>query len=369
VSSIYHHFGSLEQLLVTAQERAIATARNWCAAQLESLAVVTVPPQALGGLLAGLIDDWCHDQRATAFAWRECRLKAARHPAFAPLARTWTGLWDDFWATLCGHLSIPQHAAMTARFFTGESGFHLIPWNRLVDRATLGEACAGWSDWLGGQLSRPAPWREWARAQAAAELAAPPLRDATEERIATAAAELVEQHGVAGLTYRAVAADAGVTLGVVSHKFRTSADLIAAAFEVIYRHGGGRRADELVHLPAVPSATVAHELAVGILGETLGSMGSDELLLACARNPALRTFAGTLRYSRGRTSGHYLGAMLGPAHTTHHVDAAIFSSFLAGILNAHGLIEDRAQRVARGEAELAQLLTVFGNEGDDAPRR
>jgi AcrR family transcriptional regulator len=358
VSSLYHHFGSLEQLLVTAQERAIDVARVWCTQQIESLGNA-IPPHGIGALLAGLIDDWSRDQRRIAFAWRECRLNAIKLPAFILLADRWKQVWDDFWATVCSRMSIPQHGAITARFFTGESGYQLIPWNRQADRAALGETCAGWGEWLAGRLSPPAPWREWARARAATELVSPPLRDEIEARIAAAAAAVVERQGVAGLTYRAVAKDAGVTLGVVSHKFRTGADLVAAAFEDLYRRAADASPGELANLPASSREALARDLAEKILPDARGSMGSDELLLACARDPSLRTFAGQLRYTRGRTSGHYLDAMVGASRTIEHVDAAIFSSFLVGLINAYGLVEERDARIAGAEAELAHLIATL----------
>jgi AcrR family transcriptional regulator len=359
VSSLYHHFGSLEQLLVAAQGHAIAAARSWCAQQLDLLADAALPAGALGLLLAGMIDDWCHDQRRIAFAWRECRLNAVKHAAFVPPSLAWKQLWEEFWSDLCGRLAIPQHGEITARFFTGESGYHLIPWNRPVDRAALDEVCLGWSAWLGGQLSPAAPWRAWARVRAGAELVTPPLRDEMEERVATAAAAVVERQGVAGLTYRAVAAEGGMTLGVVSHKFRTGADLVAAAFEVLYRRAADKTPDELANLSASSPAKLVRELAGGALREQGGSVGSDELLLACARDPSLRPFAGNLRYLRGRTSGHYLAAMLKPGRTISHIDAAIFSSFIVGVINAHGLVEDREQRISDAETEIGEVVTVL----------
>ncbi|MGH1559047.1 TetR/AcrR family transcriptional regulator [Caulobacter segnis] len=48
-------------------------------------------------------------------------------------------------------------------------------------------------------------------------------------RIAKAAAEVVEDKGLAGLTHRAVAARAGVTTGSVTHHFRSVEDLVAGA--------------------------------------------------------------------------------------------------------------------------------------------
>lgn len=286
-------------------------------------------------------------------------MNAVKQASFIPLARRWTTLWSGFWTELCERLSIAHHATTTARFFAGESGFHLVPWNRQIDRAALGQVCAGWSAWLCGQVSSSSPWRDRAQALAGAGLVLPPLRDDVAERIAATAGAIVERSGVAGLTYRAVALDAGLTLGVVSHKFRTGADLLAAAFDALYRRAAAKTAGELADLPAMQPKVLVHELAETVVRKFAGSLGLDELLLACARNPALRPFGGHLRYLRGRTSRHYLAALLGPARPIHHIDAAILSSFLVGVTGVYGFVQDREQRIAGAEAEIRQVIAAL----------
>src|SRR3546814_20801973 len=58
VSSIYHHFGSLEQLYSVAQEVAQAETRACCAEQLQQLADFPGQPSAFAGFFSQLVYGW-----------------------------------------------------------------------------------------------------------------------------------------------------------------------------------------------------------------------------------------------------------------------------------------------------------------------
>ncbi|MEN2712169.1 TetR/AcrR family transcriptional regulator [Sphingomonas sp. NPDC092331] len=358
-SSIYHHFGDLERLYVSAHEHAQALAAEWCGARLDQLADVPAGAESLPALLAVLIDDWCEGQRGLAFAWRECQLLVARDPRYGPAAQRWRTLWAGFWRHVCDRLGIPGTATITERLFDGESFLHMMRWRRSVDRAALDELCRGWGNWLGGSLAGPGPWRDMARGCAQRSARLPEARDETAERIAEAAAAIVARGGVAGVTHRAVAAEAGLTLGVVSHKFRTSAELLGSAFEAIYRRN-------------VPAGELEAELAAAAdgngramldrLGERPGAeefrLATSELMMAAMRDPALAPFAAQLRYLRGRTSRLFLQAMIGRDRPIGPLDAAIFSSFAIGQGNAHRGLSD-GERQAAGLAETEALLAFL----------
>lgn len=353
-SSIYHHFGDLEQLYVSAHEHAQALAAAWCGERLDQISDAPTGSDSLAPLLATLIDDWCEGQRGLAFAWRECLLLAARDERYAGTAQRWRLLWADFWNDACARLGIPQMAMLTERVFDGESYMHLLRWRRSVDRAGLEEICRAWGEWMRGRLAGPSPWREMARECALRSAPLPELRDETAERIAAAAAAVLARMGVGGVTHRAVAAEAGLTLGVVSHKFRTSADLLGSAFEMTY-------------LQSVPSEAIAR--AAGVDGDArsmldrMDSLPSTEnfrlamaeLMMAAMRDPALAPFAAQLRYLRGRTSRGVLQALVGRDRPVSVADAALFSSFSVGQGNAHAALSP-ADRQAAGRAELEMLL-------------
>jgi DNA-binding transcriptional regulator YbjK len=333
VSSIYYHFGDLERLLETAQDHARAAATRWCDAQLDAIRGQT-ESAALGPLLATVIDDWCEQQRPLAFAARECRLMALRDPRHAATSARWDILWQSFWQAVCDRLGIADMATSTTWVFEGTSGMHLLRWRRPVDRGALSELCNGWARWMEGRLAEPSAWFDLARRDAAALIAPAAPDDPVAAAIATAAATTVAQRGVAALTHRAVAAEAGVTLGVVSYKYRTSAELLHAAFEAIYRRMSPQSADELAAVPDLGRDTGLARVDGGIPTRA-DLLASDELLVASARNPTFQTFAAQLRYLRGRSSGHYLQALVGRERPIAPVDAAIFSAFMSGRIRSY----------------------------------
>jgi len=96
-SSIYHHFGSLEQLLVLAQEHAQALTRHWCNDRIEQLAGMPCDPRAFPAFFAACVDDWVYRERRLAFAWREGQLLRASSPSGRALQQQWEKLWSDFW--------------------------------------------------------------------------------------------------------------------------------------------------------------------------------------------------------------------------------------------------------------------------------
>lgn len=354
-SGIHYHFGNLEGLLETAQQAAIDRAERWCARQLEGMPAGATGTEAPGNarlapIAAALIDRWCREQRALAFAWRECQLLAGRNPAFLPLIRRWDALWRRFWTDVCARCGRPDAGLMTAWLFDGESILHMASGARLLDRACLDELCRGWESWLDGARAPEGYWRGVARTEALRTLPTPVESDATTTRMAAAAAGIVAELGAARLTHRAVAARAGVTLGMVSHRFRTSSDLLRSAFETIYRrlapqdsatvqaHVDAALAepgDAASARPAIPEGmTDTHMLAL------------TELVMAVARDADLHRFAHQLRYLRGRTSLRFVQAIGGGPVST--LDAALFSSLASGAQRAQiGLPEEQRQAIVR----------------------
>ena len=327
VSSLYHHFGTMEHLSVIAQDSARTEAERWCRLRLDEIAAARLSPEAFPALMAALIDGWAWDERRLAFAWRECQIMAARDPAYIPSLRAWQALWSSFWQEACERCSLGAFGEATALIFYGESLLHLMRWRRSVDRACLDETCRAWSLWLAGQLAPEGPWRRFAREQASGSMPELALLTESAERIAIAAADTVEELGMGGLTHRAVAARAGLTLGVVSYNFKTSADLARAAFEMLYRRVAPVAAE---HPRPIPTREEGFEGMIGydIMSPRLTAM--DELMISVARSADLRSFAPQLRYLRGRSSGVQLQGLVGPERPVSSADAALFSAFATG---------------------------------------
>lgn len=331
VSAIYYHFGDLDHLYDAANRAALARAEQWCAQQIDALVpAAALPADALPSLLAALIDDWAFGHRQLAFAWRECQLMATRNPAHASARASWKDMWRRFWAHICGLCGRSDAAELTGAFFDGESFLHLLQWRRTLDRACLDETCRGWSQWLSGSLAPEGPWRRTARAEALRTSLGPQQLSGVAQQIARAAAEIVAQEGVARLTHRAVAARAGITLGVVSYNFRTSADLLNAAFEAIYQWLVPPTTDDRPSILDQDADSLRASLRSSPPEQRAWMLALEELMLAVARDPERRTFAAQLRYLRGRTSGRVLSVLLGDRPVSP-LDAALFSSFSLGI--------------------------------------
>jgi AcrR family transcriptional regulator len=328
-SSIYHHFGSMEHLFQTAQCQAQTSAEGWCTNRLSDL--VQWPENggsdALATVLAILIDDWATGERKLALAWAQCHLMALRDPAYVSVLDGWRNLWAVFWREVCVRAGFGEFARATAHFFEGAAHLHLIRWRRMIDRSALDELCRGWGQWLGGNLANEGVWRGRAR-QIALEAGAPHQnRKEVVDTIAHAAAGVVEDGGVAALTHRAVAARAGLTLGVVSYHVRTSAELAELAFETIYRNVVTTAYDRARPLPGRDDYVASLR---DFSSQPKGLIAIEELSLAVARDPSLSAFAPQLRYLRGRTSGLQLAALLGPEITPSPLDMAIYSSLISG---------------------------------------
>lgn len=357
VSSIYHHFGSLEQLFLSAHEQALRDSERWCAARLDELSPGGgLSRTAFPSLLAALIDQWCEEQRRLAFAWRECQLLTARTPGYSAIGQRWTAMWQHFWEEICTRCDHPGRGAFTAYLFDGEATLHLMRWRRPVDRAGLEELCAGWNEWLCGRPARDGEWRVFARAQADLALPEQTIASGTMEQIADAAADILAADGMAGLTHRAVAARAGLTLGVVSYNFRSSAELVRAAFEMIYRRVVGSRGTALTDPAALSEEQVMARYRTPPPENDRTLPALDELMLAAARDTELKAFAPQLRYRRGRTSGGMLQALLGREISS--LEAALFSGFASGHRKAcFGLpASEAAERGWRVVTQLRAML-------------
>ncbi|MBT0667112.1 TetR/AcrR family transcriptional regulator [Novosphingobium profundi] len=354
VSSIYHHFGSLEHLLSISQDTAIARARAWCDRQFDHLDDYPRNREAFAPFFAYVIDDWCETQRELAFAWREGELHAERSEALHARVLQWQRLWSDFWSRACDHFQIEQGRIVVERVFDSESLLHLIRWRRTVDRAGLGEFAQVLGSWLTGTSPPPTPWRDHARAIAIATQPSLPERDEVAARIVAEAAKLLGNAGSTHLTHRLVARHAGVTLGTVSHKFRTKSDLLGAAFEGVYLG--------MVERMSAGPGNAPTDTRVGAVADSILLAASErarnELFLAVARDRGLERFGRQLRYLRGRTGFGMLQSLLGDSRVVTPTEGALFSAFGMAQIRVHSLnlSDGKADQIKSEYQELLALL-------------
>lgn len=354
-SSIYHHFGSLEQLLVVAQEHVQQLTRQWCDDRIAQLADLPCDARAFPAFFSGCVDDWVGSERRLAFAWREGKLLHQDSPSRRALQQRWESLWRDFWNVVTTRFGLERGANLVYRLFENESYLHMIDWRRAVDRAGLDEFARAIGSWLVGDPVPPSPWRDFARTAALETMPAAPDHDGITAQIVDAASDLIAELGPGGLTHRAVAASTGLTLGTVSHKIRTKAELVEAAYGGLYIKAVSRLRARTSALPSSGS-TVAG--IANFLAENLGSRGIDALHLAVARDPTLRQFGLQLRYLRGSTSRSLFEMLLPDRPSPSHLEAALLSSFLSSLSRDHAQrAPDDARCLIRAELEdLVALL-------------
>ena len=366
VSSIYHHFGSLEQLFVVAQEVAQAETRAWCAEQLQQLSDFPGQPSAFAGFFSQLVDSWVWEQNNLAFCWREGQVLAETGKSFLAINRKWDVLWSRFWQEAGAMFALGRNVIVAERIFENESLMHMLRWRRTVDRAGLVEFGQGLGAWLTGQPMPDAPWRDFARDRAIETVPVLPRREDVAAAIVAAASEIIGQGGLANLTHRSVAERAGVTLGVVLHRFKTKARLVEAAFEAIYLNIVNGLQDHSL-TAGEPLPPVDLDEIAALVAQAAKGRGNQEMLLAAARSPSLSQFGAQIRYLRGRKSRGTAQAIAGPGREVGNLEAALFSSFAASQTRAFAHAAGNGEREAI-RCELQVLADLIGMQREPSHR-
>jgi AcrR family transcriptional regulator len=234
-AAIHYHFGDMERLYAEASTLALGLARDWMETRLGQISVlagVQLPTTLQASLLAGTIADWTTQQRRLAMASR-----------YAP-SEAWQAASDDFWTRFAGLLGLGEHAGAIACFGAGEAARHLLVWNPALDRALLEETAASLLRWLNHRQFALDAIRPIHQELARRGYDRPATSDdALAARIEQAAADLLAEKGHSGVTFRAVAAHAGVTLGKVIHLCGTKSELLRRALHRLYERealGGDR---------------------------------------------------------------------------------------------------------------------------------
>jgi AcrR family transcriptional regulator len=137
---------------------------------------------------------------------------------------------------------------------------------------------------------------------------------ATHQRILDAALEVIGDHGIAGITNRRVARQAGVSLGSLTYHFTSQQEVLREALGMFVDREVERIATIASGLGPVSLADAAATAARSVEAVALGveSIGVLELYLHAAREPSLRDAAQRCWDAYDRIAGAILG-MLGVA--------------------------------------------------------
>jgi DNA-binding transcriptional regulator YbjK len=171
--------------------------------------------------------------------------------------------------------------------------------------------------------------------------------DKRRQELIAATLRVIERDGVAGVTHRTVAKEAGVPTTSTTYHFASLEDLLIATLTSC-ADGFAIAVRDLVERARIRGSQGAREVAemiVEALGPQRGrTMAEYELYLLAARRPALRPAA--------RLWLDVLTSLV------QHDDEVAFRAFLAGMdgLLMQGLIDDEPPTVAELEPVVAYLM-------------
>lgn len=265
-SSIHYHFGNMERLYLSASHAALGAAQDWMEAHLARLDLLKeeeLPASLQASIITSLIAEWTGAQRRLAMAWRH-----------APDA-DWQVAWERFWNELASLIGLGDRAPTIACFAAGEAARHLLVWQPSLDRALLEETVDAFVLLLRNDRPGPDLVRPVYRALIGQRHDAPqPPSDAAADRITAAAATLLAEQGHAGVTFRAVAARAGVTLGKVVYVYGTKSALLHAALHGLYEREALRGNPESMLARRVAPKEMLSQVIEAVIG------GRQPVLLA-----------------------------------------------------------------------------------------
>lgn len=325
-SAIGYHFGDLERLYHVAAEAAATDARRWAAhmlARFEGVGDDAPCDAARAAIIAAAIHQWCTAERPLALARRRSR------------ALGFTGFerdWRDFWHRLARLIGLERHAATLALFADGEAARHLLDWDPVLDRLLLEETARALVDWLARGKTGAAPMRvQHSRCAVRAYDRPAPRREETARPILDAAADLLAEQGHRGLTFRAIADRAGVTLGMVVHHCGTRGELLRDALHRLYEREAMREeAGGLAGLTFVPEDMIDRILEAVGPGANPVLKAYDEIELALYNDPQFTGLRGLVRSMEDPSGTWSLGQITGLERPPAPLVAA-FSATVRGI--------------------------------------
>jgi AcrR family transcriptional regulator len=364
-SAISYNFGNIERLLSSAFESGAARTAAWL--ETRSLEIQALAPTAIGATqaLEHVLIGWTKEARPLALLYQECLAASAG----AGVGAQWTKVWRDFWLAAARTFGLGEtDGRMLHTFFESEALYHLSNWSPALERAALGDMVEHFgATWLG------APARLSTGSLIRAERAAGARTHGSLApgafRIAEAAAEVVEDAGLAGLTHRKVAARAGVTTGAVTHHFRTIEDLVAGAVrgQVLTsgedRNGGGDSQSPLTLDEFVAGTRLFETLDRQALADQPASaiVRRRRLFLASVHRPELASAGAVIRFSHGGTLRGALDRLSALPDGSSALHSAVSSRLLAGLWFAcSGDETPSASRAAVADQVLARLIPGRG---------
>lgn len=351
-SAINYNLGGIERLLSSAIELGAERGEAWLDARATDFA--RLPPTPDGAVLAleAVILAWTGEARSLALLYQES--------AGSPTGGAWTQLWRTFWVEVAARCGLGEmEGRLMHAFFESEALYQLSTWSPALEAAALRELCGQFGAlWLGASPALVTgaclAAERAAGARPEGSLAAGALR------VAEAAAEVVADKGLGGLTHRAVAARAGVTTGAVTHHFRTVEDLVAGAIRgqvtVLSRAtpGGSAQPTPDDFIEALRFHTAAERPSIPVLSRRT-------LFLAAVRRPELARAGAIIRFAHGGTTRDSLVRLFKIDPEQGVVAAGVLARLLSALWSACAVAPtDVGARHALAEAVILRPLERLG---------
>lgn len=298
-SAINYNFSGIERLLSSAFARCVEQTAEWLGARTAEIAALPRSADGAVRALEHVVIAWTTRARPLALLYQE----ALNANAGAEPCAGWTRLWRDFWLQAAETFGLREiDGRLLHLAFESEALYHLSTWSPALERAVLRDLMDHF-----GAIYLGAPHRIDSGALSSALVAVgspsstsiPPAA----MRIAVAAAQIVETSGFASLTQRAVAKQAGVTTGSVTHHFRTIEDLVTGAIrgQVQMLTDAAEEADG-----PTPEPPTIDQLFQGIARHVVDDPPASplrrRLFLAAVRRPELAGAGAIIRFSHGGTT-------------------------------------------------------------------
>lgn len=322
-AAIHYHFGDMERLYCEASAAALVAGKDWMETRLADISVLAnadLPVQLQASLLASTIADWTVGQRRLAMASR-----------YAPGSQ-WQAAWDNFWGRFSQALGLGEYAATITCFAAGETARHLLVCNSAIDRALLEETTTALVRWLKDRHLTADKIRPRHQAMALAGYDHPPQSDdALADKIEQAASDLLAEKGHAGVTFRAVAARAEVTLGKVIHQYGVKSELLRRALHRLYESEAlGGNPGEFVAQRFPPDTMLDYVLAALFAGAQPVLRAYDEIERAIYNGPEYAGLRGVVRSMDDPSGSWALEQMLAGQQPSGSLVAG-FSAVIRGI--------------------------------------
>ena len=342
-SGVNYYFGGRDGLLTAVFELAHMRATQWRDRWLPRL-LDPMPAHAFPAWYAMALQDYAFEQSPVRSVLRELGLDAARSPLRQSLARTESEASTAFWTNILLAFGLEaSHAGLVTDFSDGMATVHNHRPTAPEQLAWFAETCSHFTRRL-IDPAMAAGWDGWR--QDLRKVASFHLDSDRGTSILPAAVDVVGRCGLEGLTHRAVAKEAEVSLAAVTGPFPTRAALVRGVFTFLLT-------DQL-RVPSaedlIPGSLDAETVARGIVAFTISPEGEPatkilaaiELLGAAGRDSHLLKGLLAARATRGDTMFRFVSA-IPTRREIQRLDAHILSIMGFGAILA-GFAQDRASR-------------------------